>query len=79
MPSRENTNVNGEPRTKENGLLSSTPAPESQQQQQQLDEQQQRDDLTESFPTYMQPEKLQYLGVHVAEIRIRLHLMGDKK
>ena len=48
------------------------------QQQQQLDEQQ-RDDLAQAFPTYMQPEKIMYLGVHVAEIRIRLHLMQDKK
>ena len=29
----------------------------------------------DAFPRYMQPEKIQYLGLYVAEIKVRLHLI----
>jgi len=34
-------------------------------------------DLSASFPGYMQPEKIQILGVHVSELLFRVHVMGD--
>ena len=33
------------------------------------------DDLSSSFPSYMQPEKIQILGMHLSEVRFRVHVM----
>ncbi|KAL7579818.1 hypothetical protein ACA910_021948 [Epithemia clementina (nom. ined.)] len=34
-----------------------------------------KDKRKEAFPTYMQPEKIQYLGLHIVDIQLRLHLI----
>jgi len=34
-------------------------------------------DASSSFPTYMQPEKIQILGMHLSQLKVRLHVMTD--
>jgi hypothetical protein len=36
------------------------------------------DDITNSFPSYMQPEKIQYIGVNVSEVVFRVHVMRER-
>ena len=38
-----------------------------------------QEDISESFPSYMQPEKIQYLGLHVSKIQLRVHLIPETK
>ena len=35
------------------------------------------EDLSASYPSYMQPEKVQLLGVHLADVVLRMHVMRD--
>ena len=34
-------------------------------------------DIESSFPTYMQPEKIQILGIHLSELKFRVHVMKE--
>ena len=33
------------------------------------------EDVTSSYPSYMKPEKIEILGLHIAEIRLRVHII----
>ncbi|GKY98797.1 hypothetical protein MPSEU_000835900 [Mayamaea pseudoterrestris] len=35
------------------------------------------DDITSSYPFYMQPEKIQILGMHLSEVRFRVHVINS--
>lgn len=34
-------------------------------------------DTSSSFPAYMQPEKIQILGIHLSQLKLRLHVMRE--
>lgn len=36
------------------------------------------EDLSTSFPSYMQPEKIQILGIHLSDVVFRVHVMKDQ-
>lgn len=35
-------------------------------------------DVSSSYPSYMQPEKIQMIGVHLAEVKVRLHVLRSR-
>lgn len=47
--------------------------------QQQMQNQENNINIESSFPTYMQPEKIQILGVHLSKVTFRIHIMRSSK
>ena len=63
------TNRNATSQSSLLGVLKKDPVPEGGEEE----------DSEDSFPVYMQPEKIQVLGLNVSEVRVRIHVMSTDK